>query len=67
MTFRVLVADVISADGLAPLHEDRRFEVIERPGLKGEELARAIEGMDAVIVRSSTRITSDSLRYADAL
>lgn len=67
MKFRVLVADVISADGLAPLHQDGRFDIVERAGLKGEELARAIEGMHAVIVRSSTRITRDSLRYADAL
>jgi D-3-phosphoglycerate dehydrogenase / 2-oxoglutarate reductase len=38
----VLVADAISADGLAPLRADARFELIERTGLKGEELARAM-------------------------
>ena len=65
--FRVLIADAISVDGLAPLREDERFEIIERAGLKGEDLARAIEGMDAVVVRSSTRITRESLKYADAL
>lgn len=64
---RVLIADVISPEGLAPLRDDPRFEVIERPGLKGEDLARAIEGMHAVIVRSGTRITRESLVYADAL
>ncbi|CAN5640137.1 phosphoglycerate dehydrogenase [soil metagenome] len=67
MAYRVLIADSISADGLAPLHEDDRFEVIERAGLKGEDLARGIEGMDAVVVRSSTRITRDALKYADRL
>jgi D-3-phosphoglycerate dehydrogenase / 2-oxoglutarate reductase len=36
-------------------------------GLKGEDLARAIEPMHAVIVRSSTRITRDALQYADVL
>jgi D-3-phosphoglycerate dehydrogenase / 2-oxoglutarate reductase len=65
--FRVLVADAISAKGLAPLHEDDRFELVTRTGLKGEELARAVEGAQAVIVRSSTRITRDALRYADGL
>ncbi|HEX2167956.1 MAG TPA: phosphoglycerate dehydrogenase [Longimicrobiales bacterium] len=65
--YRVFVADAISAEGLAPLREDERFEVIAQPGLKGEELARAMEGMHAVIVRSSTRITRDSLKHADAL
>jgi D-3-phosphoglycerate dehydrogenase len=66
-SYRVFIADVISAEGLTPLREDDRFEVIERTGLKGEELARAIEGVHAVIVRSSTRITRESLKYADAL
>ena len=67
MSYRVLIADAISADGLAPLHEDGRFELVIRTGLKGEELARAIEGMNAVIVRSGTKITADALRYADRL
>jgi D-3-phosphoglycerate dehydrogenase / 2-oxoglutarate reductase len=67
MKYRVFVADAISADGLAPLREDPRFELVERTGLKGEELARALEGMHAVIVRSSTRITRQSLQHARAL
>lgn len=66
-TYRVLVADAISADGLAPLQDDGRFEVVRRTGLKGDDLARAIEGMHAVIVRSNTRITREALRYADRL
>lgn len=67
MTYRVLVADPISPEGLAPLAEDPQFELVERSGLKGDELARAIHGMDAVIVRSSTRITRESLEHADRL
>lgn len=65
--YRVLVADAMSAEGLAPMSADDRFEIIERTGLKGEDLARAIEGMHAVIVRSSTRITRASLAYAHTL
>lgn len=67
MRYRVLVADAISAEGLAPLREDARFELFVRTGLKGEDLARAIEGMHAVIVRSSTRITREALALADEL
>jgi D-3-phosphoglycerate dehydrogenase / 2-oxoglutarate reductase len=67
MMLRVLIADAMSAEGLAPLRQDDRFEIIERTGLKGEDLARAIAGMHAVIVRSSTRITRESLTYADTL
>jgi D-3-phosphoglycerate dehydrogenase len=62
--FKVLIADAISEDGLEPLRSDGRFELIEKAGLKGEDLARAIETANAVIVRSGTRITRDSLKYA---
>src|SRR5215208_528638 len=66
-TFRVLVADRITADGLSPLRDDARFELVERPGLSGAELARAIQGADAVLVRSATRITRESLARATRL
>ncbi|HEX9563394.1 MAG TPA: phosphoglycerate dehydrogenase [Gemmatimonadaceae bacterium] len=65
--FRVLVADAISLDGLAPLRDDARFELVNRPGLKGDELTRAIADADAVLVRSATRITRESLAQADRL
>ena len=64
---RVLVADAISLDGLAPLRDDPRFELIVKPGLKGDELTEAIAGADAVLVRSATRITRESLARADRL
>lgn len=65
--FKVFIADAISADGLGPLRADGRFELIEKTGLKGEELARAMEDVNAVVVRSSTTITRDSLKYAKSL
>ncbi|HEX6941124.1 MAG TPA: phosphoglycerate dehydrogenase [Longimicrobiales bacterium] len=65
--YRILIADRISKEGLAPLCGDSRFEVVERTGLNGEELARALVGFDAVIVRSATRITRESLAYVDRL
>lgn len=65
--YRILVADPMSAAGLEPLSRDTRFELHEVGGLIGEELARAIEPCDAVIVRSSTRITRDALQYAHRL
>lgn len=66
-TYRILIADPISEEGLAPLREDPAFELIEQTGLKGEDLARALVGVDAVIVRSGTRITRESLAHADRL
>ena len=65
--YRVLVADAIAAEGLGPLRADGRFELVERVGLKGEELARAIAEVDAVLVRSTARITRQSLAHADRL
>ena len=59
--FTVLVADQISAEGLEPLRSDARFTIVDRPGLKGPELAAAIAAADAVLVRSATRITRESL------
>jgi D-3-phosphoglycerate dehydrogenase / 2-oxoglutarate reductase len=66
-TYRVLVADQIALEGLAPLRDDARFELIVRPGLKGAELADAIAGVDAVLVRSATQITRESLVRANGL
>lgn len=65
--YAVLLADAIAAEGLQPLLNDPRFELFERTGLKGDDLAKAIKGMDAVIVRSATRITRDALAQADKL
>lgn len=66
-TYRILVADKIAREGLAPLAHDPRFELIERPGLKGEDLAAAIADADAVLVRSATKITRESLARATRL
>ena len=66
-TYRVLVADQIALDGLTPLRDDARFELIVKPGLKGAELADAIASADAVLVRSATQITRESLARANGL
>ena len=65
--YRVLVADKIAREGLAPLAADKRFELIERPGLKGEDLTAAVADADAVLVRSATKITRESLARATRL
>ena len=65
--YRVLVADSIDLDALTPLTHDDRFSVAVKAGLKGEELARAIGDAEAVIVRSTTKITRESLQYATDL
>ncbi len=59
--FRVLVADKIALDGLGPLANDPAFELIERPSLTGAELTAALADVDAILVRSATKITRESL------
>ena len=66
-SFRILVADKIAREGLGPLLGDPRFELVERPGLKGAELADAIAEADAVLVRSATKITREALSRATRL
>src|SRR5688500_9447872 len=65
--YRILVADAIAPEGLAPLRGDARFELLDRPGLSGAALADAMVGVAAVLVRSATKITRDSLARADKL
>ncbi len=65
--FDILVADAIALDALTPLSSDPRFKLTVKTGLKGDELRDAIAGADAVLVRSATKITRDSLSRADRL
>jgi D-3-phosphoglycerate dehydrogenase / 2-oxoglutarate reductase len=58
--FRILLADKIPASGLAPLENDR-FELIESTDLTPDVLARTLQDMDAVIVRSSTTLDRAAL------
>jgi D-3-phosphoglycerate dehydrogenase len=66
-SYKVLVADKIAREGLAPLAADPRFELIEKPGLAGDALAAAVADADAVLVRSATKITRESLARATRL
>ena len=59
--YRVLIADKIAADGLAPLRDDPRFELITAPGLSIAELTQALVDVDAVIVRSAAKVPREAL------
>lgn len=54
---RVLVTDTLAESGLAILRAATDIEVDYRPGLKGEELLRAVSESDALITRSGTAVT----------
>lgn len=65
--YRILIADPINGEGLSPLQDETNFELVTMPGLKGEELTTALTQFDAVIVRSSTTITRESLEQTERL
>ncbi|MGE3807295.1 MAG: phosphoglycerate dehydrogenase [Gemmataceae bacterium] len=60
MTPRVFISDKLDSSGLDLLRQ-AGCELDERAGLKGDELARAIQAADGVIVRSQTQITAELL------
>lgn len=62
---------VLVADRIAPAAMERlrgaRLAVEERTGLAGAELAAALDGVHAIVIRSATRVTSEVLAAAPSL
>ena len=63
-TFRILLADPISDDGLGPLLGDDRFRLVARDD---SDLAQQLADVDAVIVRSGTTLTRELIEGAPRL
>src|SRR4051812_16768979 len=64
---RVLVSDSLSEQGLAILRQGKGLEVDYKPGLGEAELAAAIAGADALVIRSGSKVTARVLEAADRL
>ena len=62
---RILVADPLAEDGLARLREAADVEV--RTKLPEAELIEAVGGVDALVVRSETKVTAPVLDAGAAL
>ncbi|HMU74398.1 MAG TPA: phosphoglycerate dehydrogenase [Elusimicrobiota bacterium] len=67
MNIRVLVADAISEEGLAPLQQNPGFSVQVKTGLKGADLLREVSGCDALLVRSETKVNAEVIGAAAGL
>jgi D-3-phosphoglycerate dehydrogenase len=67
MTSRILVSDTLSEAGLAILKEAPGIEVVYKPGLKEAELAAAIPGFDALVIRSGSKVTAKVIEAAKGL
>lgn len=61
---KILVADRLEEDGLRLLKKERGVKVDVKLGLHPEELKKIVGGYEAVIVRSSTRLTKEILEAA---
>ena len=62
---RILIADKLSATCASALAE-LGLEVIEKPDLTAEQIPNALEGVGALVVRS-TRVTADALEQGQDL
>jgi D-3-phosphoglycerate dehydrogenase len=67
MTYKILITDDLSPQGLAHLENsnDVEFDIVK--GLTPETLAQRIPGYDGLIVRSSVKVTKEVLEAADQL
>lgn len=64
---KILVADKISAKGVAYLREQPGFEVIEAYGSSPAKVLELVKDVEAIAVRSETKITAEVLAAAPKL
>lgn len=62
---KILVSDRIAEDGINILRQSAEVDV--KLGLSPEELKKAIDGYDALVVRSETKVTADVISHAGRL
>jgi D-3-phosphoglycerate dehydrogenase / 2-oxoglutarate reductase len=67
MKIRVLVADPISEEGLAPLRQNARFDVEVATKLPPKDLIAKMGGCQALLVRSETKVSAEVLAAAKDL
>jgi len=65
-TMKILVCDPIAEDGIAILKKGGA-DVDVKTGMTSEELKKIVNGYDALVVRSETKITADILEAASHL
>jgi len=66
-SYRILAADGVSPKGIAVLSESPHFQVETSGGLKEDELIARIGDLDALIIRSATKVTAKALAAATRL
>ncbi len=67
MKYRVLISDSLSKEAVEVLQKEKEFSVDVNTKLTPEELKKVIKDYDALVVRSSTKVTKEILAAADKL
>jgi D-3-phosphoglycerate dehydrogenase len=65
--FRVLLSDSLAPEGIEILERDPRIQCDIRTGLSPAELAELIPPYDALLIRSSTKVTREVIERAASL
>lgn len=63
--YKILVSDKLSEEGLNILRQCKEFKVDVKTALKPEELKSIIKNYDALIVRSSTKVTKEVIEASN--
>ena len=63
----VLVTDSLAPQGLAILEDAKGIDVVDAPGLSPAELLERIRDVDALVIRSGTKVTADVVAAAEKL
>ncbi len=66
-TFRVLISDSLSAQGIEILKRQPRLQIDIKTGLKPSELAQIIAPYHALVIRSATKVTREVIDHASEL
>src|SRR5256885_17000428 len=64
--FRILVCDPIAEDGVEALKRSGA-DVDVRTGMSPEELRKSVDGYDALVVRSETKVTREIIEASSTL
>ncbi|MGC8765409.1 MAG: phosphoglycerate dehydrogenase [Brevinematia bacterium] len=67
MKYKVLVTDKLDKEGIEILKRFPDIEVVEKETLKGDALKQELQGYDAIIVRSETKLTRDVIEASSGL
>jgi len=67
MKYKVLVTDKLDKEGIEVLKKYPEIEVVEKETLKGDALKQELQGYDAIIVRSETKLTRDVIEASKGL